>query len=203
MVQKNQNSRGIKDDEVIFNEEVKEDELYSKKDVDDHIYIRKFFGGPLLITLGVILVLISLFSLLYGLLNADSDLNGRQIGVVHTKYKLLVTHSNNNYGGKIDSISEYVSSSDAYTYDFKVSNNRNVLLNYNVELVSTNFIPDVSYQLVKNGEVVSENQINTSGKIKLYNTSINANTTDVYKIKIWSNTQDRTDSYEFKINVEG
>ena len=48
-------------EELTFNEEVSDEELHSKLGVDDHIYIRKFFGGPFLVVLGVLLILTSLF----------------------------------------------------------------------------------------------------------------------------------------------
>ena len=189
-------------EELIFNEEVKEKELHSKIGVDDHIYVKKFFGGPLLVVLGVILVLTSLFSLLYGLFTSDSDLNGRRIGVFHTQYKLLVSHSNSEYGGTISSFSEYATSPTAYVYEFKVSNSNPVKLDYGVKFLSDGDNNGISYQLVKNDQIVKRGLLGKDKKIDLYDTSIDSGMEDKYEIRLWSDTNNSIKDYSFKINIE-
>ena len=190
-----------KTEELIFAEEVKEEELHSKLGVDDHIYIKKFFGGPFLIVLGAILMLASLFSLLYGLFTSDSELNGRKIGVIHTQYKLLVSHSNADYGGTIDSFSQYNSSNDAYVYKFKVSNNNPIKLDYGIQFVSDTSNVGVNYQLIKNAQIVKKGLLDDDKKIDLYETSINSGSNDNYEIRLWSNSDSSIKNYSFKINV--
>ena len=189
-------------EELTFNEEVSDEELHSKLGVDDHIYIRKFFGGPFLVVLGVLLILTSLFALMYGLFNSDKYLDGRQIGVTHSKYKLLVTHTTSQYGGTIDNFSKYNSLDKAYTYSFSVSNNNPLQLQYGVSLTSKgNLNDDVHYQLVRNDQVVEEGLINKRESNTIYSTSISSNTLDKYEIKIWSNTNNGQ-NYTFKISID-
>ena len=188
---------------LTFNEEVADEDLHSKLGVDDHIYVRKFFGGPFLVALGVILILTSLFALMYGLFNSDKYLDGRQIGVTHSEYKLLVTHTTKQYGGTIDSFDKYNSLDKAFTYSFSVSNSNPIQLQYGISLTSLNNLKDdVHYQLVRNNQVVEEGLVNNKDTDTIYNTSISSSTVDKYEIKIWSNTKDSAQKYTFKVNVD-
>ena len=198
----------VSTDELTFQEEVADEELHSKLGVDDHIYVTKrtFYGLPLLAFFAVLLILVSLFSIIFSTvyLNKDSD---RQIGVTRNKYNIVVSHSNSEYGGSIDNFSKYNSADTAYKYNLSVSNSNSANLNYSIELENTNYDFDkidmslISYEIVKNGSVIKSGKLKNAEKNDLYNTTISQSSLDEYEIKLWSSDLNKTVNFSFKINV--
>ncbi len=194
-------------EELTFKEEVKDEELHSKLGVDDHIYVRKFFGAPFLIGLAIFLILASLLAAILGLIVFDKELTGRPIGVFHNEYRLTVTHSNKNYGGTIKSFVNYNNSGNSFNYVFSVENKNSVDLKYSVELINPNYGSDnidqgnISYMLIKNKQVVKNGSLSNFKTNNLYNTNISSNSVDAYEIKIWGNNINKDSNFSFKINI--
>lgn len=207
---KRKNDLNVPTEDLIFQEEVKDDELYCKKNVSDIIYndsgvrIRR---TRFLIMLAIILILISIISALIGFVYLDKDLKENNNTIV-TKYDLFVAHSNSFYGGNIDSFSNYSSLDKAYSYKFTVSNNNPVSLKYSVEFVNPNYGNDgvdmtlINYKLLKNNEIVSEGTLNNLKTDELYKADILSNSSDEYFIKVWSSKIDKELKFDFQINVK-
>lgn len=205
------NDEKIGTNELLFDEEVKDDELHSKLGVDDHIYIeseRSITGRiTFLIVLSIILILISLMSAIFGFVFKDSEYGKRDIGVNVTEYNLYVTHSNNTYGGEINSFANHNSLDKAYSYSFYVSNDNPANLNYSVDLTNLKYDSNnidmslIRYSLIKNGEVVAEGNLSDSMTNEIYDTKISSDTIDKYEIKIWSNNITKKVNFVFKINI--
>ena len=194
-------------EELIFKEEVADEELHSKLGVDDHIYVRKFFGAPFLIGLAIFLILTSLLAAILGLIVFDKELTGRPIGVFHDEYKLTVVHSNKNYGGTVKSFSNYNNSGSSFNYVFHVENKNAVNLKYSVELENPNFGSDnidqtkISYMLLKNKQVVKNGSLSNMKTNDLYKTTISGKSVDEYEIKIWGDNINNDLNFSFKINI--
>ena len=195
-------------DELIFKEEVADEELHSKLGVDDHIYVKKsFFGAPFLIGLAIFLILTSLLAAILGLIVFDKELTGRPIGVFHNEYKLTVVHSNNNYGGTVKSFANYNNSGNSFNYVFHVENKNTVDLKYSVELENPNYGSDnidqtkISYMLLKNKQVVKNGSLSNMKTNDLYKTTISGKSVDEYEIKIWGDNINNDLNFSFKINI--
>ncbi len=194
-------------EELIFKEEVADEELHSKLGVDDHIYVRKFFGAPFLIGLAIFLILTSLLAAILGLVVFDKELTGRPIGVFHNEYKLTVIHSNKAYGGTIKSFANYNNSGNSFTYHFNVENKNDVDLKYSVELENPNYGLDsidqskIGYMLLKNQQVVKNGSLSNSKTNDLYNVTISGKSVDAYELKIWGNNIDKDLDFSFAINI--
>ena len=133
----------IDTDDLVFQEEVNEDELYSKKNTSDIIYKEEDNGkSKFLVLLAIILILVSILSAIMGFVFWDKDLKKENGNVAVTKYNLFIIHSNDLYGGSINSFSNYDSLSNAFSYKFVVSNSNPVTLDYSVELVNSNHDKD-------------------------------------------------------------
>lgn len=193
--------------ELIFNEEVPDDELHSKLGVDDHIYVtnrRGIFGGPLLIFLALFLAFSALFALMYGLVSLSGDSN-RKIGVNVDEYHLKVIHSNYSYGGTINSFSKYNSSTKYFNYSFSVDNNNSINLDYSVNLEikekSNNLdLEKVNYTLLKNGIAVQSGTLSEFDS-ELYSTTALKSSSDAYQIRLWSETIKDKSSLKFRIKI--
>lgn len=199
----------VKAEELTFKEEVPDEELHSKLGVDDHIYItrRRFFGLPLLAFLGIVLGLSLLFSVLLSYVYVNNDKSDRPIGVINNKYNLVVSHSNEKFGGVIPSFANYSSDSKAFEYAFSVSNGNDIDLRYSVELINNNYKfekPDMSlihYNLIKNGESIKVGTLKNDETNRLYKTNIKSSVLDRYTIKLWSDSLTNKVNFNFKINV--
>lgn len=198
-------------DDLVFQEEVNDDELYSKKDVSDIIYeddgVRKR-RTRFLIILAIILIILSILSAVMGFIFLDKDLKERDKEVIVKKYDLFVTHSNSFYGGKIRSFANYSSSNKAYSYDFTVGNNNPVSLGYSIELVNPDYGNDgvdmslINYRLLKNNEVVGEGTLDNLMNNELYKTDIMKNSSDEFRVQLWSSSLDKNLKFSFQINVK-
>ena len=197
--------------EVLFEEEVTDSELHSKVNTDDHIYVdnSNSIKGRItfLIILSVILMLISIASAIFGFVFKDGFNSDRKIGVDVTEYNLFVTHSNSVYGGEIKSFSDHNSLEKAFTYSFYVTNNNPSNINYVVDLANLKFDESkidmslIKYNLIKNGGVVAEGNLENSMTNELYDTKISSDNIDKYEIKIWSDTINKKVDFVFKINI--
>lgn len=205
------NDFDIETNDLIFKEEVKDEELYSKKDVTDIIYNNSEVRRKrtmFLIILAVILIIISIISAIMGFVYLDNDLKQKNSNVVVSKYDLFVAHSNRSYGGEIASFSDYRKLDDAYSYKFTISNDNPIVLKYSVELINSNYGNDnvdmtlINYKLLKNGEVVSDGSLSNMMTNDLYSTDILNNSTDEYAIQVWSLELDKNLKFNFKINVK-
>ena len=189
-------------------EEVPEEALHSKVDVDDHIYVGKptnIFGNPILIFLASALLFAALFSTFYGLLSVDSDKDGRDIGVIKSEYRLTVIHYDESYGGTIDKFNEHMSFNDAFSYRFTVDNKNSVDLDYAVAVIkdskSTVDMSDLNYRLLKNDMTVQSGKFKNKKTNKIYDAKALSGTTDQYEIKIWSDKKIDGKSLTFKIEI--
>lgn len=205
------NDFNVSTEDLIFEEEVGEEELYSKKNVSDIIYndldVRKR-RTKFLIFLAISLIIISIISALMGFIFLDKDLKEKKVNSIITKYDLFVTHSNSSYGGSISSFSDYRSLNNAYLYKFDVTNNNSITLNYLVEFINPNYGNDgvdmtlINYKLLRNNQIVSEGVLSNSMTSQLFNTDILSNSRDEYVLKIWSYKMDKKLKFDFKINVK-
>lgn len=205
------NDFNVSTEDLIFEEEVGEEELYSKKNVSDIIYndldVRKR-RTKFLIFLAISLIIISIISALMGFIFLDKDLKEKKVNPIITKYDLFVTHSNSSYGGSISSFSDYRSLNNAYLYKFDVTNNNSIALDYLVEFINPNYGNDgvdmtlINYKLLRNNQIVSEGVLSNSMTSQLFNTDILSNSRDEYVLKIWSYKMDKKLKFDFKINVK-
>lgn len=205
MNQKNEND--VENKELLFKEEVPDEELHSKLGVDDHIYVsnrRGIYGGPFLTFLALFLACSALFALMYGLISLSANPD-RIIGVNVEEYRLKVIHSNNSYGGSINSFSKYNSSSKYYTYNFSIDNNNSIDLNYSVNLEikekSDNLdVEKINYTLLKNGIAVQSGNLSEFDS-ELYSTTALKGSSDEYQIRLWSNNLNYNSSLKFRIKI--
>lgn len=196
-------------DDMMFQEEVKDEELHSKLGTSDIIYendsARKRRTG-FLIFLSVLLILLSIFSIFFGFAYLDKNLSDKR-HVTTVKYDLFVVHSNSDYGGVIPSFDKYNSMEKAYSYDFSVSNKNSVSLNYSVSLFALDFdnknidMTKISYALYRDNVVVQEGNLGNIRELSLYDTNCPSNTTSKYSIKLWSLTLGKDSNFKFKINI--
>ena len=178
--------------------------------MDDHIYVssKHFFGLPILVFLSIVLGIIALFAIMLGMVFSNSDKTDRPIGVFTNKYNLIVTHTNNQYGGSISSFANYNNENNAYEYSFGVTNNNSVDLKYSINFENTNYdfnkldMSLIDYQLVKNGKVVRSGKLKNAVTNDLYTTNISIRSSDNYLIKLWSNDLVNKGNFSFKINID-
>lgn len=206
----NQKKNDFEFESFVYDEEVSEDELYSKIDVDDRIYDKEKNTNVVkwLVGLAVVLMIVSLVSALFGFLKlSDENNEGSGAETIVTKYNLFVEHSNSLYGGKLESFENYSSLDKSFVYDFNVSNNNPVVLDYSIDFVNPNFGDDnvdmslINYSLLKNDVVIAEGGLQNLSNFELYRTEILSNTSDNYVIKIWSDKIDNDLKFDFQINI--
>lgn len=201
------NDFDVETSDMIFQEEVPDNELHSKLGTSDIIYVdngARARRTRLLIVIAIILILLSVISAFFGFAYLSKDSSNKSNIV--TKYDLFVVHSNSDYGGNIKSFAKYSNLSNAYAYDFSVSNSNPVMLKYLVDIENTNYnsVNDISlinYSLYRNDKVVSEGNLKNLVVNNIYNTSIGVNKTDKYVLKIWSSKFDKSLNFGFKVNI--
>ena len=206
----NQKKNDFEFESFVYEEEVPENELYSKVNVDDRIYVKEKNVGVVkwLVVLAIILMITSLGSSLYGFLKlSDESAGGSGTETIVTKYNLFVEHSNSFYGGKLKSFEKYSSLDKSFVYDFNVSNNNPAVLDYSIDFVNSNFGNDnvdmslINYSLMKNDVTVATGVLQNINNFELFHTDILSNTSDDYVIKIWSDKINKDLNFEFQINV--
>ncbi len=202
------NDFDIATNDLMFKEEVPEDLLYSKIDVDDHIYEDEEIRRRrvwFLIVLAIILILLSIISAVMGFMLLDKGKDKLDNPPVVTKYDLFVTHFNNNYGGVIKSFANYTSSDNPYMYKFSISNNNPVKLGYDVDLNYDDYgknsvdMSQINYSLARNGVDVKTGTLIDARNNRIYTTDIGAKLVDEYVIKLWSSANIK--NFKFKINI--
>ncbi|MBQ6547182.1 MAG: hypothetical protein IJL74_04215 [Bacilli bacterium] len=194
--------------EDTFKEEVPEEELHSKLGVDDHIYVsgrKGIYGGSLLMIFALLLAFSALFATFYGLVSLGSDLGKRDIGVHVDEYRLKVIHSNYDYGGKIESFANYTNSNKSFSYNFSVTNENAVDLDYFISLKIKNKSDGldlglVNYDLLRNGSSVKSGKMSEI-KGNIFSTTIPKKSADDYEIKIWGDNSIKDLGLKFKIEV--
>ena len=194
--------------EEVFEEEVPSSNLYSKRDVDDHIYVYTGFKNRVkfILLLALILIILSLLYAVFGYKYLNKEYNERQGMETVIKYNLLVIHTNDLYGGYIKNFAGYTTSDDAYKYDFSVKNDNPVGLNYSIRINATTNVDDVSfsminYSLSKNNSIVSSGSLEDVIGKDIYLTEILSRNEDNYVLKIWSDKVTSNVSLTYKVNV--
>lgn len=193
---------------VDFIEEVDDNLLYDKKNISDIIYekssFRKVRSGILLI-LSIVLILLSLFSIIFGLVYFNKVYDETNNSV----YTLFVTHSNNLLGGKNISFEEHVSYDNAYEYNFVINNINNVNMDYVVQIENLNFdkmnvdYTKINYVLVNYDQVVAKGVIGNDKLVNITKLNIDSNTIHNLDLKLWSNVLNKEFQYSFKVNIIG
>ena len=110
MMNQRKNDFKVSTDDLVFQEEVKDDELHSKLGTSDIIYVdngKVRRRTRFLIFLAIFLILLSIISAIMGFVYMDKELKAEQNNTKVQKYDLFVTHSSGSYGGTIDSFSKY------------------------------------------------------------------------------------------------
>ncbi len=196
----------IPSEALTFQEDVQENELHSKLDVDDRIFVTDNAGKirrTIILVISGLLILLSLFSAIYGF-----NLIGNKITKYNVKnYNLVITHSSKSYGGTITSFENYNSKEKGYTYDFSVNNKNPISINYDIELFNPLFGSDkidmkqINYSLLKNGKEEKSGLLKDSINNAIYKTTIESDKIDNYQIVLWSNKIEKNLSFSFKINV--
>lgn len=200
-----------KNEDFMFTEEVPESELYDKSNQSDIVYVESSERKTrvrILIVLAIILIILAIISALFGFmyLNKAKDDNGSS-NVNITRYDIFVSHSDSSYGGNIVSFRNYNSKEKAFSYDFKVSNENPVDLNYKVEILYSNYTENqgslnlISYSLLKNNEEIASGTLKETEKNVIADVMINANSSDDLVFKIWSGEIDKNIGFNFKVNV--
>lgn len=192
---------GVKVDYV---EEVNENQLYDKKDRTDIIYSKSYLSttrNVVLIIFMVLLLLISLFSLIFGFVYFNKHIDNGDT------YTLFVVHSNDEYGGKQISFDEYNSFKNSYSYDFSVKNSNEVKLNYKIQIENTNFSSNnadyskINYSLLNYNNVISEGKIINDNIFDVVSLDIEPNQNQQLVLKLWSDDVNQNLIYSFKINI--
>lgn len=200
----------VSTDDLVFQEEVKDEELHSKLGTSDIIYVdngKVRRRTRFLIFLAIFLILLSIVSAIMGFVYMDKELKAEQNNTKVQKYDLFVTHSSGSYGGTIDSFSKYRDEKTAFSYGFSVSNNNPISLKYSIALNNSTFGSDdvdmskINYKLYKDDQVIKEGNLFNSENNNLFAIAIPSNSTDKYVIKLWSSDLDKKLGFKFKINV--
>lgn len=198
----------ISSDDLTFQEDVQENELHSKLDVDDRIYIKtgvSRFRSVILLVISGLLILVSLFAAIYGFNLMGNKIKANRYDVKN--YNLVVTHSSKSYGGTITSFEKYSTKDKGYTYDFSVSNTNSVPIKYNIELFNPLYGSDkvdmklINYSLLKNGKEEKSGVLKDSLNNDIYSATIETSKNDTYQIVLWSNKIKKDLSFSFKINI--
>ena len=198
----------VSSESLTFEEEVKDIELHSKLDVDDHIYIRDNYSKIRTIVLIIIcglLILVSLFASIYGFNLVGNKINNDRYE--YKNYNLIITHSSRSYGGTITSFEKYDTKEKAYSYDFSVSNSNPIQIKYSVELFNPLYGSDgvnmklINYSLLKNNKEVKSGLLVDALNNQIINSEIDSKEADNYTIRLWSNKIKKDLSFSFKINV--
>lgn len=201
MRKNNFNDSGVKVDYV---EEVDEEQLYDKKNQTDIIYVNSSasnFKSVLLIVLTVILILLSLFSFIFGFSYFNKHVDSNET------YTLFITHSNDFYGGKDITFNNYNSPENSYNYDFNVSNSNDVSLNYKIQVENINFGSDnidynnINYSLWNYDSIVSKGKLVNEKTFDMISIDVGPNINQKFVLKIWSDNIDEDLKYSFKINI--
>ena len=194
-------------DDYTFREEVPDDNLYDKSNIDDLIYVkdRKFRRKMnFLIFLAIFFVVSSLILCLFGLAYTNKKVVVEENII---EYDLLVSHTNNYYGRSAISFKDYSSLEKALDYSFKIQNNNDVVLDYKLVLNNPYFGQDgidmslINYKvMIDNNEVFSGNLENAKD-VELGKTSISAYSIHDVTFKIWSSKIEGNNKFNFKIDV--
>ena len=194
-------------DDYTFREEVPDDNLYDKCNIDDLIYVkdRKFRRKMnFLIFLAIFFVVSSLILCLFGLAYTNKKVVVEENII---EYDLLVSHTNNYYGRSAISFKDYSSLEKALDYSFKIQNNNDVVLDYKLVLNNPYFGQDgidmslINYKvMIDNNEVFSGNLENAKD-VELGKTSISAYSIHDVTFKIWSSKIEGNNKFNFKIDV--
>ncbi len=200
----------VSTDDLMFKEEVPEGDLYSKVNVDDRIFEDKAVRKKrttYLIVLAIILIICSILCAIFGFIYLDKQLKDRINNPVVEKYDLFVGHSNSTYGGEISSFAKYNSENSAFSYNFYVSNNNPVDLDYSILLANLDYdnskidMTLIQYSLLKDNEVVKTGYLEDEKDNLLYEDTIKSNFTDNYTVKLWSDKLSKNNKFNFKINI--
>lgn len=192
-----------------FVEEVDERYLYDKKNQSDIIYVEStgsMIKSRILIILAILLILLSLMSFIFGLVYINKDVSGRETTV--NNYDLFVTHSNNYFGGQLDSFDKYRSSSKPYSYSLTVENNNPIDISYKVELINPSYGNDnvdmtgIEYNVFNSGSLVFSGKLTNNSINDLGDIVIESNSSDNLEFRIWSSSVPSGTPFSFKINIE-
>jgi len=200
-----------KDEDFMFDEEIPEIELYDKKNQNDVVYVQSSeykVRIRILIVLAVILIILAVISALFGFIYLDKDIKNQEgADTSITRYDIFVSHSNSSYGGNIKSFKNYDSSTNAFSYSLKVSNENPVDIDYKVEVIDNNYDGNenvlnlISYSLVSNNiEIASGNFENNEVNV-IKNVTIKSNSSDNLILKVWSDKVNDAVSFSFKVNI--
>lgn len=189
---------------VDYLEEVNENQLYDKKNQSDIIYSRSYLSvtrNVILTIFMVLLLLISLFSLIFGFVYFNKYVDNNEM------YTLFVVHSNDKYGGELINVDKYNSFDNSFNYDFSVSNNNEVKLNYKIQVENINFGSDnvdysvINYSLLNYNTVVSNGKIINDNVFDLVSLNIQPNENHQMVLKLWTDDKNQDLIYSFKINI--
>ncbi len=194
--------------DLMFEEEVPETSLVSKKHQNDIIYVNTGLGKFNRIVLYVLLFLIlgfSVLSLLFNFFGSHHRFIGKE--GADKDYVLNVIQSNNYYGASEIDFSKHNSYKKAYTYNFRLKNSNSRNLDYSINLVNPNFnldsvnMKNISYKFIKNNKVVKEGNLTDIDIYNLYSSKIKSNSVENYTLKLWSSKIDSNKLFSFKIDV--
>ena len=200
-----------KDEDFMFEEEVSEDMLYDKKNQSDIVYVESsehIIRTRVLIVLAVILIILAIISSFFGFVYLGKDQqDNKETTTSVTRYDIFVSHSNASYGGSIDSFAKYNSLDNAFNYDFKVSNENPVDIDYKIEVIDNNYdknskyLPMISYSLFNNDVQITEGVFDSKEINVIEKVTIKANSSDSLRLKIWSTEIENNIGFNFKVNV--
>lgn len=160
------------------------------------------------IILLIILVVISLITIIIGF---SLHINGygkkeepKKVGIED----LFIVHSKPEFGETIKSFSSYNSSANAYNYTFYVQNNTKNNIYYYIYFHDVDFgiasnlcdKTKLNYELIRNGESVSNGVMKNEKMVKLIKTNISSKSKDDYILKLWSEN-DCNGYMKYKVNV--
>ena len=199
----------ISSSDLMFEEEVSDQEVYDKSGHYDVIYKSSNSKVKFLIVLAIILIIISIFSALLGFIYLDRDreniVNNGEMVINH--YDLFVSHSNQYFGGNLISFDEHRDVEHPYSYTLDVSNQNNIDIKYRIVLVTEGYSTDeidmseINYNLFDDDNLISSGTLQEMEEMELANVTVNSNSIDNIKFDIWSSTIDKDLSFTFKINI--
>lgn len=205
-----QMKNSIPSSNLMFEEEVSENEVYDKKNQSDIIYVSSNKNKvKFLIVLAIILIIISIFSALLGFIYLDKDRSNivDDGKAVINHYDLFISHSNQYYGGNLISFAEHRSEESAYSYSFNVSNQNDLDIKYKIVLVNALYtsddidMKDINYSLFNDDVLISSGNLQEVEEFSLADMLIKSNSIDDINFKIWSSTIDKNLKFTFKINI--
>ena len=193
--------------DLLFEEDVPDDDLYSKKTFDDHIYLfdrKKVKRKKILLTFLAMLFVLSAVSIAaIASIYMDESIKKENILNQKKKYQLIVAYSNKDHGGVLNTTNS--SLNNAFSYKFYVNNSKNALeIDYFIKISSSKEVlfSKINYQLIKNERVVKEGVLGDFENNTLYNALIFSKSFDQYELKLWSDKLTLNDKFDFKIDVK-